>query len=201
MTYGKSIRIHLFQWLFETYTRLGLSYNTESLLWQRSTHEQDGKWKRITYPEARNVPSWSWMAYDGEISYMKVPFSEVDWSNAVQYPYDREAEEFVGPDHARNIGLKAVVREFSSCAQELSFNTQDRGQLIFDEDERTINQELKCAVLGMIRQSESSDEQKHLILVLEHEIGVESTYKRVGIGLVQRRDIFFDSAGEQGWIV
>jgi hypothetical protein len=34
--------------------------------------------KRIGY-ETQVVPSWSWMAYDGSIKFMYIPFNNVDW--------------------------------------------------------------------------------------------------------------------------
>lgn len=49
-----------------------------SLLWRRTDPEQGLKPLRRILPEGQ-LPSWSWMAYDGPIDYLDVPFGEVDW--------------------------------------------------------------------------------------------------------------------------
>jgi len=55
-------------------------------------------------PIHRKVPSWSWMAYDGRISYMDISFEQVAWSDAVQFP----SEDV----------LKGRVRDFRHCRIE-----------------------------------------------------------------------------------
>ncbi|KAF2183605.1 HET-domain-containing protein, partial [Zopfia rhizophila CBS 207.26] len=100
-------KIRLFQSLFKRYSRLGLTKSTDrsvaisglekrladtfgkpgrhgvfesylhrSLLWERS---EDTRMKRILYATDRRVPSWSWMAYEGPIEYMDIPFRRVEW--------------------------------------------------------------------------------------------------------------------------
>jgi hypothetical protein len=107
-------RVYLLQSIFKTYTKLAFTnltdrsvaisglesrfaraFGTEgsygifqrylhrSTLWQRS----GDKMKRIKPPPDLpewKVPSWSWMAYEGEISYMDIPFEEVEWSDAIR---------------------------------------------------------------------------------------------------------------------
>lgn len=48
------------------------------LLWRRTDSEAGLKPLRRILPEGQ-LPSWSWMAYDGPIDYLDVPFGEVHW--------------------------------------------------------------------------------------------------------------------------
>ncbi|GAB1316952.1 hypothetical protein MFIFM68171_07162 [Madurella fahalii] len=107
-------QVELFQYLFTTYTGLGITEITDrpiaiagleerlaevldrsnvvhgvfekflhrSLLWRR--HSGIPKMLRIRFRNGCRVPSWSWMAYDGEIENMPVPFSAVEWSRTIK---------------------------------------------------------------------------------------------------------------------
>jgi hypothetical protein len=142
-------------------------YLHRCLLWQRSGDE---KMKRISYPTNRTPPSWSWMAYEGEISYMDIPFYQVEWSNAV---------------HCR-LELKAVARKFS-------LNEMESRLLKFDEDDQRDIGRLRCIVIGRKRsESDPRDEQEHYILVVEPLEWKKNTYKRVGVGSILRRHISFE---------
>jgi len=156
-------KILLFGWLFEQYSkceltvptdrlfaisglekRLQKSFGTEGrygifarylhrcLLWQ----PPDGKEMKRIRPDSDylKVPSWSWMAYTGEITYMKIPFEEVEWSNAVK----------CFPDIPSKLELQAPVREFLHCTIEPQNQTtkyaifaegDERGWLKFDVEE------------------------------------------------------------------
>ncbi|KAF4622831.1 hypothetical protein G7Y89_g14193 [Cudoniella acicularis] len=166
---------------FHTEGRHGIfqCYLHRSILWQRSREE---RMKRIEYPPDRKVPSWSWMAYEGEISYMDIPFNRVEWSNAVKC--------FSG-----ELVLKAPVREFLRCTIELQ-NTEcaifakgadKRGWLKFDREDMTDIQRLKCIVVGRAREGQETVEQEHYVLAVVQRL--EGGYERVGVGSIQRRQI------------
>lgn len=109
---SESARIDLFQTLFARYSRLGITKSTDrsvaisglekrladtfrtqsmhgvfekylhrSLLWKRS---EDTRMKQILYATDKRIPSWSWMAYEGPIKYVPIPFGRVEWHKAVQ---------------------------------------------------------------------------------------------------------------------
>ncbi len=83
------------------------------------------------YPSNRQVPSWSWMAYDGAIAYMNFPSERVAWNNKVQpftnKEHGRSNYEQQNDDNAPNIDLKAPAREFPMHEME-----KERQRLIFD---------------------------------------------------------------------
>lgn len=55
-----------------------------TLLWRAA---QPAGLTRIEYPQcAATPPSWSWMAYDGRIEFLEIPFAEVEWTGRVRGP-------------------------------------------------------------------------------------------------------------------
>ncbi|KAI0098129.1 hypothetical protein GGR51DRAFT_552658 [Nemania sp. FL0031] len=50
----------------------------------------------IHYPSDRLVPSWSWMAYLGEINYLEVPFGKVEWMNDLGSPFPGHSTRLPG---------------------------------------------------------------------------------------------------------
>jgi hypothetical protein len=228
---GHRARTVLFRSLFETYSKLALTnltdrsiaisglesrfgsvFKTEacygifqcylhwSILWQRS----GDKMERINPLDKPGwkVPSWSWMAYKGGISYMDIPFDEVEWSNAVKcFPSKLE--------------LQAPVREFLHYMIEPQNETtkcailaegDEREWLQFDVEDMTDIQRLKCIVVGRARleqeTDEEADEQYHYVLVVTQRLeGGHRTYERVGVGSIQRRHISFEGGEFEGRII
>ncbi|KAH9222010.1 hypothetical protein DL95DRAFT_381310, partial [Leptodontidium sp. 2 PMI_412] len=114
LKFGKGSRIIEFlHFLIEDYTRRGLSVNTDraiaisgllnfiakaldsvvkfgifgdylhrNLLWQRAT-PIDRKTGLIEYDSL--IPTWSWMAYDGAVQFLDIPFGEVEWMLKIRF--------------------------------------------------------------------------------------------------------------------
>ncbi|KAF4634558.1 hypothetical protein G7Y89_g3549 [Cudoniella acicularis] len=162
-----SKRIQLFSLLFETYSKLRLTVATDrsfalsglqkrlaknldtelawgiikcylhrSILWRRAG---DKMMKRIAYPPQREVPSWSWMAYEGGISYMDIPPKQVEWTDAVRL-CDRQMQS---PNNAIDKELRGLAIPFSF--DEMG---KEMWRLVFDERERSDLRALKCIVVG-----------------------------------------------------
>jgi len=149
--------------------------------------------KRIEYPANRKVPSWSWMAYDGKISYMDIPFGTVEWSDNVHYSstinqHDRSDYLWKNDNNMVRIALRAPAREF------LSDGTGE-GHLVFDEWDGLDLQALKCIVIGEQELAVPVDEQKCYILVVRPRCSEEvgRIYERVGVGSIQRKYIIGQS--------
>jgi hypothetical protein len=152
-------------------------YLHRNLLWQMS----DNKMERIMYKN-RNVPSWSWMAYNGGIQFMDIPFGTVDWIDNLRF--DEECK------HA----LITNVGEFRDCTMEpdgkyyaiLDFSRTKRGWIQYDvkEDEDLFKE--RCIVAGK-KSSKYWDRlgvKEYYILVVR-PTSVDGEYKRVGVGLIQ----------------
>ena len=211
----KGGRIRLFQILFERYSKLAFTKSTDrsvaisglekrlarifgtqggygifkcflqrSLIWHRV---RDKKMTRIRYPAKRKVPSWSWMAYDGEISYMDIPFGEVEWNDNI---YSSFPDEHHGksPCHRKKttIRLRAVVQEF---AIDGAGNKEEF--LVFDEQNITDIKALKCVIIGKQKLAVSSNKEKHYVLILTPRRSKEvwGPHERVGVGWIPERNI------------
>jgi len=185
---------------FQTVGRYGIfdRFLHRSLLWQRP----DGSvLRRISYEEKRKVPSWSWMAYEGHVSYMAVPTGQVEWTKAV-YCSSSTIREYSHSGLGRIRGIhndgyfievNAVVRDFSSDEANRA------GQrLVFDEDEDRQTLGLKCVVLGRQcpwRGAPGEDREYYALIVRPVEDGVSCrTYERVGIGSLKERHISFSGS-------
>ncbi|KAF1962301.1 HET-domain-containing protein [Byssothecium circinans] len=167
-------KVNLFQHLFSLYSQLGLTVPTDrpiaisglvdrlaesfqmtamhgvfdgylhrSLLWKRSGLV---RMQRILYASDRKVPSWSWMAYTGQIEYVEIEHYRVEWAESVRL------QEGV---------LKACVRGFEAwrieqrdgdmCSMRKGRRDGAEGWLEFDREDIMDVRMLRCVVLGRDR--------------------------------------------------
>ena len=74
------------------------------------------------------MPSWSWMAYNGGIHFIDIPFGTVDWINNLQF------------NKGRKLTLITDIGEFWDCTMEqdgkhytiLDFGRTKRGWIQYD---------------------------------------------------------------------
>ena len=220
-------KVRLFQDLFKRYVQLGLTKRTDrpaaisglerrlaeafqtecrygifekflhrSLLWQRSGST---KMKRILHDE---VPSWSWMAYDGQIEYLEIESDQVQWNEGVRLVDNM---------------LQAQVRDFQSgckvrrkgdgtCIVVDEKRNHESGWLKYDGQRRTNLRKLKCVVVGReksdsdsdrrrssSKQSVSNAKRRYYILVVASVSYSEGSrkFKRVGVGSIPQGFILF----------
>ncbi|KAF5587257.1 serine threonine kinase [Fusarium pseudoanthophilum] len=211
LKYYKGGRITLFQNLYEKYSRLNFSYNSDrpvailglekhlstvlqtrgefgvfeqylarSLLWSRT---EDIFLKRITFQDDHRVPSWSWMTYEGPITYANIPFDKVEWSTDCLL----QSGEGTGTDSNRTV-LKAVAREVKLDKLDM----QDRVKL--DEGSGFEPSSLRGIVLGKDKKRESRAQVHYVLLVTlsEDEPQQAEVYVRVGVAWLFEHNIARD---------
>jgi len=158
-------------------------YLHRNLLWETSNN----KMERIVCKN-RDVPSWSWMAYNGGIQFMDIPFGTVDWINNLRF------------DKGRELVLITDVGEFRDCTMEpdgkyyaiLDFGRTKRGWIQYDVEEGEDLFKERCVVAGKksskdkdkIEDGDRLDVKEYYILVVR-PTSVDGEYKRVGVGLIQ----------------
>ena len=201
----------MLQKLFETYSSLSLSFQTDrvvaisglqrrleksgfgaapyglfcnhyrSLLWQRR-----GGWlQRIKYPAKRTVPSWSWMAYYGEIQYVNIPSQGMEWLSRSQE---------LGKDlRWGSSALSITVNNLSH--QELS---KELWRLSFDDPDSVELQDVMCVVLARHRDGESGTVEYYVILVV---LRFYKGYQRVGLGRLLERHLKRERQRLEGFLV
>ncbi|RSL49633.1 hypothetical protein CEP54_012338 [Fusarium duplospermum] len=135
-----------------------------SLLWQRP---DSGSLARIAYPADRNVPSWSWMSYDGSITYVDAPFEEVDWTKDYESPFETKTGRQYWGTNENNpspVIKSRSARKFSSSADP----NKVLEKIKFDLKASAYHQlgALRCIVIGKAKSSEPDDSALHYVLVI-----------------------------------
>jgi hypothetical protein len=200
---GDRITIEFIQVLSEDYSRRGLAVETDrcvaisglvariahaigcqsrygifeeylhrNLLWLRS----DEKVKRIGYT-TQIVPSWSWMAYNGSIKFIEIPFNCVDWN--VELRFNKKGKDAL----VTNVGV------FRNCSLEqrdtsyaiLDSSKAEKGWIQYDIEASEDLQAEQCVVVGRASQWSGN---KYYILVVR-PTSVDGEYTRVGVGWIQ----------------
>ncbi|RSL41020.1 hypothetical protein CEP53_013009 [Fusarium sp. AF-6] len=187
---------------FETHGGYGVfqgKFFGRSLLWIRDTKFTD-KLNKIDFPSSQKyvVPTWSWMAYEGAITYMKVPFGEVDWEEGkdmIRSPWtwsdssSSSATWHTGNSNER-IDLTAQARDLVNLALAEKGIVYDRGRMTLT------NCRLKCVIVG---REKAKDEKASvallrnyyvLIVAPKEDLGAE--YQRVGAACLPGTCIAWD---------
>ncbi|RSL64921.1 hypothetical protein CEP53_003897 [Fusarium sp. AF-6] len=168
-----------------------------TLLWKRD--DETRSLEPIQFPPVRNVPTWSWMAYDGVISYVHVDFDKVDWTKEYSSPFDSGSGaqgkwhwEADGTNRPPILGLSRV-RELDSKRDSHELLKR----IIFDTpgpEQRP--QDLRCVVIGKAKPGDSTG---HVILncyVLvvkaSSDENLRGAYIRVGAGELMEDEIIWD---------
>ncbi|KAM6516334.1 hypothetical protein FALCPG4_014517 [Fusarium falciforme] len=208
----KGGRITLFQHLYQTYSRLAFSqisdrsvailglekrlldafqtrggfgifelYLTRSLLWSR---QNDSFLSRIPFKKSRLIPSWSWMAYRGPITYMEVPFDQVDWTTDCVFPSDSEISmNFRGP------ALKALARDLTLTRLDFLHRAK------LDQQAEIQASDLRGVVLGKDKRRESREPMHYVLLITPSGDHIEGrkVYVRVGVAWLLEHNIAPDA--------
>jgi hypothetical protein len=218
---AKGLRIEIFQDLYERYSRLALSYPSDrpiairgletrlantfgtsggvgifdiylhrSLLWQRA----DDTLKSITSFRDVHVPSWSWMAYDGAICYLTVPFGGVAWSEDIISPFSKDGSRNSMMSGNRTGDEHIAISPLELEAPVWDLLDAEDGQRIMDEPGRDFDQPIQCVVLGQSKTQPVVESQMHWVLLVHSSkvINDAAVYERVGVGVLEKRHIAFD---------
>jgi hypothetical protein len=202
---GYDRTVDFVQFLFEKYSRCGLSYESDrstaiSGLVKRiegalRTNGRYGVfscflsrlllWKRsdekktapIVYQGRKEPPSWSWMAYYGGIDFVSTSRLRVPNSEDLRFDTDQEA-------------IIVKIRQFKNCRLEQQekehaiFADQGRvGSLWFDMAADIESKSIHCVVVGM-REDGEQDPQKTYYILVVRENQQKKGYERLGVGEV-----------------
>ncbi|UPK90662.1 hypothetical protein LCI18_001597 [Fusarium solani-melongenae] len=163
-----------------------------SLLWQRP---ESGSLARITYPADWNVPSWSWMSFDGSITYVDAPFEEVDWTKDYESPFEAKTGRQYWEANGSNPApvLKSQwARKFSSSADPETV----LGRIKFDLDTYAHLEllALRCIIIGKSKPPGPEDSTLYYVLVIiSSPSGKVGSYIRVGVGIFLKSLISWSS--------
>lgn len=176
-----------------------------SLLWYRAGDgEGNSRLSRIefsttelTNSAAPVVPSWSWMAYIGEICFLKLEFGAIDWVR-IGSPWGAEDSQMTTrfDDGTRNLALKAAARIINMSLA----NVMEAGELYFDDSTRVRGKEILCVVLGAEKQKLAAGDRTHYFILIEpvasSGLDPNKTYERAGAGYLPGSYL----GREVGWV-
>lgn len=154
---------------FETAGGFGVfkKYPGRSLRWRRAP--DISRLTRITFGSAQaSVPSWSWMAYEGGISFLDLPFGDIDCNANVEFQSRYSTSRFSrgsrgsmsSSSSKRHAQLRVVARSFDIAAASSSSD-------VFWDDPHATHDQLKCVVIGKLASESGTLAQKHWVIVLK----------------------------------
>jgi hypothetical protein len=156
------------------------NYFHRGLLWQRS----GARIERIKFKSEDQVPSWSWMAFNGGIRYMNVPLGDIEKAKDTVSPFERLETGMLHTDisSGSTAELQAPVRTLATETPEW---------LILDEPERILAKPLKCVIIGRRIKQAVDGQRTHYAMVISFlsvEEGVE-IYERAGVAYLGTAEI------------
>ncbi len=167
-----------------------------SLLWQPA---RNTPLTQIDYkaPPSKAPPSWSWMAYRGQIQYLPIRFGDVEWDDSVRL-VKVEANDAVTSPEDDGYVLEARVRRVV-----LDGKDNEVGQLYFDTQPGNVLPEVRCAIMGREKTgAKDGNRIYYVVFVTERatQLG-RGKFKRVGIGSIEKRFILFDGQEDPAQIL
>ncbi|KAM5341793.1 hypothetical protein ACJ41O_014824 [Fusarium nematophilum] len=139
-----------------------------SLLWHRPS--EGDSMSKISFPSDRQeVPSWSWMAYQGEIDYLPVPFDAVDWERSLQSPLR-------GYKRTDALEIRARANRLSGGHELEPFY-----DMSWPEGSTS---EVLCVIVGRTKGVERIEDKVHYILLICPKASDQGAYERIGAGKV-----------------
>lgn len=161
-------------------------------MWQPA---QNASLEKIAYEDERMPPSWSWMAYHGQIKYLQLEFGEVEWDHSVQFIDDKPSDSGTSSE-SHGYVLEARVRRLPDCkfnSEGVVLDDADKevGRVYFDTQPGSFLSEVVCAIMGRETRDDGSQRKYHVLFLAEGAIQLgRGTFRRVGMGLIQQRSLF-----------
>ncbi|KAI0142501.1 HET-domain-containing protein [Hypoxylon sp. NC0597] len=218
LQYFRDGRIVLFQALYEMYSKLAFTvptdrsvgiiglerrlaktfqtrsdygvlecYSGRSLIWKRKCPD---KLERIEYGDDCTVPSWSWMAYSGEISYVSAPFGGVSWNkDQIHIPFGEDGRLRNSTQTLAGKPEPMITAPVTNVNMD-AYGDEILQLLIFDEVAVDDPNTIRCVVLGNDKEGDQ-DTRRYYVIAIQHcyEAYPKHVYKRVGAGSLLERHI------------
>lgn len=169
-------------------------YLGRGLLWQRSSPNllriPDLPWR---------IPSWSWMAYEGGIQYMNIPFGEVEWNIEIISPFTNT------PVNKANMWYTGNPKYAEIRAPVRKYAVRSRGRysspFVFDNNnfEKGYMADLRCIVVGSQKKVQHlglNQHRKHYVLLVRPAMARKGVYERVGVGTLETQEIDFRNGSQ-----
>ncbi|KAF4994555.1 hypothetical protein FDECE_13078 [Fusarium decemcellulare] len=194
---------------FETHGGYGVfegRFFGRSLLWKRD-EAVTAEMKNIDFPKCQKylVPTWSWMAYEGAITFMDIPFSEVEWEHerivdpGIRSPWTPRTSS--SSSYSWHTGNSTERVDLTAHARELANLDLAEKEIIYDQGSRPPgDRDVRCVIVGRRRAGSKEAEivnLDHYVLIVasREEYGGDGVYERVGVGSLLGSQIVWDRGG------
>ncbi|KAM0206768.1 hypothetical protein ACHAQI_007993 [Fusarium lateritium] len=180
---------------FDTHGGYGVfeDFMERGLLWKRPS--ESSFLKPINFPKERNVPTWSWMAYDGLITYVEVDFDKVNWTGEISSPFATQSAaygkwhwEADGTNKPPILGLSRVRGFNLTQSKDKLFKT-----ITFDVSDAYQPAQLRCVVLGKAKLDDIMGPAVLYCYVIIVKSSMDDTirgvFTRVGAGILKEDQI------------
>jgi hypothetical protein len=166
------------------------AYLGPSLLW---TRVKGSAFQPINYQRQPGPPSWSWMSYDGRITYLESRMDTAIWTHEYSSPFRTDEDRRYW--QADGVCPTPVFKCIG--ARKLSAMSIDSltlwGYIILDLPSRDLQVDaLRCIVLGT--KGGLEDTRIYVLVIEPCPSKGQVAYVRVGVGAVRHDDIDWDSA-------
>lgn len=151
-------------------------YLNRSLLWRRGN--QKGL-RKISFPLGAQVPTWSWMAYQGEIDYVDVPSGIYGGSSIELYNVEPMQSE-------SDSGLNEYPRH-ALAAGAWDYDMHKITEVMYDDPQYTETKHQKCVIIG--HSPAWKEPQAHYLLLVARSNRKE-VWERLGVALAEGTDVF-----------
>lgn len=178
-----------------------------SMLWRRAS--DCTSMKKISFDGAA-PPTWSWMAHEGQIEYVDLPFRKMDWASFVR---DLQPPWMLsGPKRWYSSNDPPETRVMTVLVRDLGLSsslTVEVPQIILDvTDEPSTRKPSKCVVLGRLTETlggRQHDSRTGLAVLLvsadpSRVIGGVQVYHRVGVASVPSSSVNTVRDGTKGFL-
>lgn len=184
--------------------RMSISYRDENvagmfgrfwgrcLLWERARNQK--QLDRIPFKEAppgrvaKEPPSWSWMAYDGAIKFLKIEGHSLEWNEEVKRPLSRK--RFNEATQTSWLGKQRRGESVALLAPACVLHTADVAStdvyLRYDEGDAPQTLATQCIIIGTTKTPAHGEVRKHHVLLIrpQEDVHDEFDYERIGVGVV-----------------
>ncbi|KAI1343092.1 heterokaryon incompatibility protein-domain-containing protein [Xylariaceae sp. FL0016] len=185
---------------FKTEGEFGIlkRYVQRSLLWERQPAVH---LKPITYRKNQRVPSWSWMAYTGGITYLKPHFGSVSWKDdSIRLKFGTIPSSDTTQTRGERLppAMEALSSLISTSFDLIGIKTRvslDQGPI-----EDSMWSSLRCVILGSDKDHDKSESTHYAMIIRPIQSDSERhIYRRFGVGSLLDSHIS-KGAGEWVWI-
>ncbi|CAH0051050.1 unnamed protein product, partial [Clonostachys solani] len=169
-----------------------------SLLWRRGEEVSELSsipfTKKAGYPD---VPSWSWMAYEGGINYIEPDFGATHWEK-LRSPWSSAGRNLsYQDDDTHPPALGAKVRDYNA---ERIDGSQGHF-IVLDSPERSKDLITRCVILGQPR-SRKFQQKRYVLIVTattDKDENGKAVYRRAGAGVIPAGCITGDGDNVSIW--